>query len=513
MTKSISSFQSFWILFSLSVLVFLINVDYTAVNLALVSIASEMETPLNTIQWVLSAYVLSWGAFVVLAGKMADIYGKRRVLLYGVWIFVIASALIGFSVNPYILIAGRVLQGLGGALFVPPIYSLVFMTAPPEKQGFVIGVLGGAAGLGLATGPSFGGLILSYLGWEWIFFVNIPLGFIVIAVILLVVDKEPKLLSENKVDHVGAGLLALGLISLMIAFNQAEAWGLQSIYFYALLAFGVFVIYLFARQQRGKVEQMIPFSLFKNTTYLGCIGGVFVFELIFSSFIVLMGLYLQNILDYDAKIAGYIFLSMTLSFGLFSPLGGKLVDLVDGRIPLVGGMLLLFAGLFMTLFFGADPSLTQIICAFFFVGFGFGLSLSPVNAIMMQSVEEKNVSTAAGIFAMAALVGCTIGVIFATSLLTGLARRFLTNSLMTADFLLSPQQMETLFTVASSARYSPEHLTGFSIEILPEVVELIDGSFLHAMSYVQIVSMVLALLGALGSYYFIRVKPKKAKSA
>lgn len=513
MTKSISSFQSFWILFSLSVLVFLINVDYTAVNLALVSIAADMEAPLNTVQWVLSAYVLSWGAFVVLAGKMADIYGKRRILLYGVWIFVIASAIIGLSADPYILIAGRVLQGIGGALFVPPIYSLVFMTAPPEKQGFVIGVLGGAAGLGLATGPSFGGLILSYLGWEWIFFVNIPLGLIVIAVILLVVNKEPKLVSENKVDHVGAGLLALGLVSLMIAFNQAEEWGLQSVSFYGLLVFGVVVMFLFARQQRGKAEQMIPFSFFKNKTYLGCVGGVFVFELIFSSFIVLMGLYLQNILDYDAKIAGYIFLSMTLSFGLFSPLGGKLVDMVDGRIPLVGGMLFLCAGLLITLFFNEVSSLTHIVCSFFLVGIGFGLSLSPVNAIMMQAVEEKDVSTAAGIFAMSALVGCTIGVIFASSLLTGLARGFLTNSLMTLDFTLSSEQIDTLFRVISSARYSPEHLAGFSNEILPTIIQLIDGSFLHAMSYVQMVSMVLALLGALGSYYFIRVKPKKQKSA
>ncbi|MBP9694708.1 MAG: MFS transporter [Alphaproteobacteria bacterium] len=513
MTKSISSFQSFWILFSLSVLVFLINVDYTAVNLALVSIAADMEAPLNTVQWVLSAYVLSWGAFVVLAGKMADIYGKRRILLYGVWIFVIASAIIGLSADPYILIAGRVLQGIGGALFVPPIYSLVFMTAPPEKQGFVIGVLGGAAGLGLATGPSFGGLILSYLGWDWIFFVNIPLGLIVIAVILLVVDKEPKLVSENKVDHVGAGLLAIGLVFLMIAFNQAEAWGIDSVYLYVLMAFGFGALYLFGKQQRGKAEQMIPFSFFKNKTYLGCVGGVFVFELIFSSFIVLMGLYLQNILDYDAKIAGYIFLSMTLSFGLFSPLGGKLVDLVDGRIPLVGGMLLLFAGLSITLFFDGSSSLTQIISAFLLVGLGFGLSLSPVNAIMMQSVDEKDVSTAAGIFAMSALVGCTIGVIFASSLLTGLARGFLTQSLVSADFVLSSEQTRTLFTVATSARYSPEHLTGFPLEILPKVLQLIDGSFLHAMSYVQMASMVLALLGALGSYYFIRVKPKKPKAA
>lgn len=510
MTKPISPFQSFWILFSLSVLVFLINVDYTAVNLALVSIASDMQAPLSTIQWVLSAYVLSWGAFVVLAGKMADIFGKRRVLLYGVWIFVIASALIGFSVNPYILIAGRVLQGLGGALFVPPIYSLVFMSAPPERQGFVIGVLGGAGGLGLATGPSFGGLILSYLGWKWIFFVNIPLGLIVIAVILLVVDKEPKLVSENKIDQVGATLLAVGLISLMIAFNQAEEWGLQSIYFYALLAFGVGVMFLFAKQQKNRAEQMIPFSLFKNKTYLGCVGGVFVFEFIFSSFIVLIGLYLQNILDYDAKISGYIFLSMTLSFGLFSPLGGKLVDLVDGRIPLVGGMLLLFAGLVMTLFFNETTSLEYIVSAFFFVGLGFGLSLSPVNAIMMQSVEEKNVSTASGIFAMSALMGCTMGVIIASSLLTGLARGFLRNSLLSADFVLSSEQMKTLFTVASSARYSPEHLTGFPLEILPQVVKLIDASFLHSMSYVQMVSMVLAFLGALGSYLFIRVKPKKS---
>ena len=505
-TKSSSQSQAFWVLVSLNVLMFLINIDYTAVNLALVSIAADVDVDLNTVQWVLSGYVLAWSALVIPCGKLADIYGKRRMLLYGVWVFVIASLLIGISENVYLIIAGRFLQGVGGALFVPPIYSLIFSAVPKEKQGLAIGTLGATAGLGLAAGPSFGGLILHYFGWKWIFFVNIPIGLLVIAIALMTIDKEPSKLLDETPDAKGAILLASSLIMLVFGLNQLEDWGLNTLIQWIVFGASFALLFLFIMQQKGKAEKMIPLSFFKSKSYLGCVIGIFCFEFIFSCYIVLMGLYLQNILDFDVKTAGYIFLAMTLSFGLFSPLGGKLVDMMDGRIPIVGGMLITAVGAGMAVYFAPGEDLMFILGSLFLSGLGLGVSIAPVNAIMMQSVDEKHVSTASGMFAMLCLFGATIGIIFSTSLMTYLARNSLFPTIEAEGIMLTDTQQDILYQIVSTARYSPTTFEDFSEKLSAKLIPMIDLAFTNAMGIVFIFCVILALVEAFVS--FVLIKPK-----
>ena len=184
------SVQSWIVLIAIGVLIFLINIDYTAVNLTFVPIAEEIKTDLSSLQWLLSAYVLVWAALVIPAGRMADLFGKRRCLITGLLIFLAGSALTGMGQSIDILVLGRVFQGIGAAIFTAPAWASIFTLAPPEKQGFVMGIILSFSGLGLAAGPTLSGFIIEEMSWRWIFYINIPLGFIVIATLLLYAPKD-----------------------------------------------------------------------------------------------------------------------------------------------------------------------------------------------------------------------------------------------------------------------------------------------------------------------------------
>lgn len=160
------SLSAWLLLLTICLLVFLMNIDYTAVNQALLPIADEIKVNLNDLQWLLSGYVLVWGALVVPAGRMADIFGKKISLIVGMVLFMAGSLLTGTGHSIEMLVAGRVFQGIGAALFSAPAYGLVFTSMPPERQGMALGIIGGIAGLGLAAGPTLAGFIIETIGWR-----------------------------------------------------------------------------------------------------------------------------------------------------------------------------------------------------------------------------------------------------------------------------------------------------------------------------------------------------------
>ncbi|MDK3160896.1 MFS transporter [Kamptonema cortianum] len=257
----------------MGVLIFILNIDYTAVNLTLVPIAEEIQTDLNNLQWLLSAYVLVWAAFVIPAGRLADIYGKRNALIAGLIIFMAGSCLAGLGQSLEVLILGRALQGVGAAIFSAPAWAFVFTTASPEKQGFVMGIILSFAGFGLATGPTLAGLIIQELSWRWIFYVNIPLGFLVIATLLIYSQKDEVASNKQKVDILGTLLLSAGLCLCVYALNQIEVWGLQSPLLWGTAALGLSLLGVYYLRDRMQEFRMVPPHLFSQQSLHGCCCG------------------------------------------------------------------------------------------------------------------------------------------------------------------------------------------------------------------------------------------------
>lgn len=481
-TNSHISLRSWIVLLAIGVLIFLINIDYTAVNLTLVPIAEEIDTDLNTLQWLLSAYVLVWAALVIPAGSMADIYGKRTCLITGLLIFMGGSLTTGLGQTVEVLILGRILQGIGAALFTAPAWASIFTLAPPSKQGFVMGVIMSFSGLGLATGPTLAGYIIQELDWRWIFYINIPLGFMLIAVLMLYGAKDERPEKVEKIDYIGAILLANGLCISIYGLNQIEIWGAASNKLWAVISSGITLIVAFIIWNMRRKVQMVPSHLFRNKAYMAATIGEFFMAINFSMVLVLMGLYLQNTLHYSTYETGLIFISMTITMGLLSPLGGKMIDKFGVKSPMVVGAIITAISTGMMAGLNADTSLMYVLVALFLSGTGLGCYFTAGNTAMLWAAPQKELNVASGVYMMFMMMGNTISVVLATSLVVLFGRNFLLAETQVQGMTLSDVQHQELVQIISKVEHSASQLNGFDSNQVPQLLNMIDSAFVHGLS-------------------------------
>ncbi len=474
--------KSWLVLISVGILIFLLNIDYTAVNLTLVPIAEEIHADLNSLQWLLSAYVLIWAAFVIPAGRVADIYGKCNTLIVGLSLFMAGSCLTGLGQTLEVLILGRVLQGFGAAIFSAPAWAIIFTTASPEKQGFVMGIILSFAGFGLAAGPTLAGFIIEELSWRWIYYVNIPLGFIVIAILKLFGKKDDLPEVREKIDYVGALLLGSGLCISVFGINQIEVWGIASPSLWGIIAVGLLLVVGYIIQDRLKKVRMIPPFLFKNKGFMAAVLGEFFMAINFSLVLVMMGLYLQNTLNYSSYETGLIFVSLTISMGLLSPIGGKMIDAFGLKGPMVFGSVVTAIAFGMLAFLSTTTHLYYILAAMFFVGTGLGVYFTACNTAMMRAVPQENLNVASGVYMMFMMVGNTLSVVLSTSFVVLFGRGHLSELAQKSGVVLTSDQYEKLAQVIAKVEHTPEHLQGFPDQQVPEFIRWIDQAFVYGLS-------------------------------
>ncbi|HBG34841.1 MAG: hypothetical protein A2X70_04675 [Alphaproteobacteria bacterium GWC2_42_16] len=502
------SLRTWIVILAVGVLIFILNIDYTAVNLTLVPISEEIHVDLNNLQWLLSAYVLVWAAFVVPAGRLADLYGKRNALIGGLLIFMVGSCLAGIGQSIEILILGRVLQGIGAAVFSAPAWAFIFTSASPERQGFVMGVLLSFGGFGLATGPTLAGFIIEAVSWRWIFYINIPLGVLVIATLLVFSDKDVFAQVKQKIDVLGILLLSSGLCICVYALNQMEVWGATSPKLLGTAAFGVCLLGAYYFWDRLQEFRMVPPQLFRNKAYMAATFGEFFMAINFSMVLVLMGLYLQNTLHYSTYEAGLIFISMTISMGFLSPIGGKLIDAFGVRRPMIFGALLTACGLGMMTFLNTDPTLGYVISSLFLVGTGLGTYFTATSTAMMRSVPQEDLNVASGVFMMVMMVGNTLSIILSTSFVVIFGRNFLLKVTQENGFHLSSWQQKQLTDVIAKVEHSAAQLTTFSSEQVPFLLQWIDQAFVYGFSLNMMFGVLCALIAVGLTIWGVRNKDK-----
>lgn len=505
-----SQAQNRWLIMSaLFVLLVLVNIDYTALNVALVTISLEMDTSLNTIQWLLSGYVLAWAAMVIPAGRLADIFLKKSVLLTGVWLFILGSVMCGLAHTIEWIILGRIIQGIGGALFAPPVYTLTFSVFPAHRRGFAIGILGVACGLGLAIGPSFGGVMIQWLSWRWIFWLNVPLCLITVLITCLAVKEQKSELttSQDKFDFIGSILLGTSMIVLMFGLNEIEHWGINDPNLWMILAAAIVLFGLFLFSQCKQTHRLIPAGLFANRSFVGCLSAYLIFSMGFSVILVAMGLYLQNPRHFSAYETGLIFLAMTIVLGLFSPFGGRLTDRLDPRIPICGGMLIFAIGIGLCACLNATSAIGLIIAALLFAGLGMGIALPSLNATMLRTVSEDIISTASGVFTMGSTIGNTLGVIFSTSFIVGIAIPKLNRLLAQVDFIPSPKEQAALTEYLSQAHPEIGLLESIKQMDTTTLIQYIEQAFVGSMAWLMGIMGLLIVLAVIIAGRTIKLKP------
>ena len=498
-TKSHShhmSFQTWLILCAAGILVFLMNIDYTAVNLTLVPISIELNEDLNNLQWLLSGYVVIWAAFVIPAGRIADIYGKRNTLIGGLILFMLGSDLTGLGQNIETLITGRVIQGLGAALFTAPCWAMIFTSAPPARQGFVMGIILSFAGLGLAAGPTLSGYIIETLVWRWIYYVNIPIGMVVIAILLLYAknDRDPHL--KARINGLGTVLLSSGLCLSVYGLNQIEIWGVGDARFWITIGSGLAILVGFFFHDRMQPFQMIPRDLMRNKAFLAATFAETFMSMNFSLVLVLMGLYLQNTQGYSSYETGLIFFALTLSMGALSPLGGKMVDKLGLRQPMLFGAITTAIAMFLLSGLGEGSSLLFILVSLFIMGTGMGAFFTSTNTAMMRSVPEATLNVASGVFTMWMMLGNTLSVILSTSFVVLFGRDALFEKIQTHHMDLTSEQIQEVTNVIAKIEHTPEQLSAFPQEQVPLLLEWVREAYVHGFSINMMLGCLWALIAA-----------------
>src|SRR5438034_1154953 len=403
----------------LSAVQFMVVLDIAIVNVALPSIKVDLGFSQENLQWVISAYALFFGGFLLLGGRAADLLGRRRLFLAGIVLFTLSSLLAGLAWSEASLIAARSFQGLGAAVISPAALSILSTTfTEGRERNIALGVWGAVGGFGAAAGVLLGGVLTETLSWSWIFFVNVPVG---VAAFFL----APRLLDESRdttvksYDALGAVLVTGGLVALVYAITQSGTYGWGSGRTIGVIAASVALLAAFGWWEQRQAEPLMRFGILRTKTVAGAnVGGFILGTATFSLFLMLT-LYMQQVLGYSPMKTGVAYLAVAGSAILWSAVAAQLVTRIGVKPVLVTGMVALTSGL---VYFTQVPVhgtyLSDLLPGFLLVGLGLGFSFVPISIAALAGVRPAEAGLASGLFNTTQQIGGALGIAVLSTIAT-----------------------------------------------------------------------------------------------
>jgi EmrB/QacA subfamily drug resistance transporter len=397
---------------------FMTVLDVSIVNVALPSIGKALHFSETNLQWVITAYAITFGGFLLLGGRAADLLGRRRVFYVGVMLFTFASFLCGLAWSEGILIGARALQGLGAAIISPAALSIIttsFDEGPERNKA--LGIWGAIGGSGAAVGVLAGGVLTKYLGWEWIFFVNVPVG----ALALLLAPRfvrESRSDRETSPDVVGAITITAGLALLVYAVSEAPTRGWTSGRTIAGLAVAALLLIAFLIVESRAKDPLMPFRIFRVSTVAGAnVAGLLLGAVVFANFF-LLTLYVQNVLQWSALKTGLTFIATAGSAVLWAGVAQALVTKIGAKTVMAFGFIAMIAGLLWYTQIPVHASyVSDLLPGYLLIGFALPFSFIPVSIAALAGVEQHEAGLASGLINTAQQVGGAIGVAVTSSVL------------------------------------------------------------------------------------------------
>jgi EmrB/QacA subfamily drug resistance transporter len=404
-------------LFAMGIAVVVIANDFSAINVALPTMEKDFDTNINTIQWVVNAYALTFGVMIVTGGRLADMFGRRNAFFLGTAIFAAMSALGGAAQSEAWLIACRTLMGIGGALMWPAILGMTFAILPQDKAGLAGGIILGAAGLGNALGPLIGGILTETLSWRWIFFLNVPIAiFAVLVTWFLVHVKEPES-EERRIDYPGIAALSIGLVSLLIALDQVADWGWSDPRVVALLALAAVMLLAFVPlERRAGTHALVPRAVMRNRSFTAsCVAILFMSATFFASLLYLPQ-FMEKQFGYSPLEAGVGILPFLAVFALVSFLAGPLYNRLGAKPLAVFGAACITVAPFLFSQVDAGSSYGSLVPGMVVLGIGVGSFYPTATTAGVTSVDDSQTSLAGGIIYMFQIAGGSIGLGLTTTI-------------------------------------------------------------------------------------------------
>ncbi|HKF18068.1 MAG TPA: DHA2 family efflux MFS transporter permease subunit [Candidatus Dormibacteraeota bacterium] len=393
---------------------FVVLLDATIVNVAIPTMLDSLHASLDQILWVVNAFLLTFAVLLVTSGRLGDILAQRNLFVLGLGAFSVASALCGLAQDPNQLIAARALQGVGAAILSPQTLVIVSAIFPAQRRGAAFGILSGVTGLAALAGPTLGGLIVTYLNWRWIFFVNVPIGIAGIGLaFLLVPDLRPG--KRHRLDLVGVALATAGLSAVVFGLieGQRYEWGAVAgswLTIPEIIAAGALLLGALVVWERFQRQPLVSLSLFRNRNFsvMVWLSALWSFALI--GMLLTTTIYLQSVLGMSAVRAGLTTTPLTLCMVLVGPFAGRLTDRIGGRYILMLGFVLFAAGLAgLALVTSVTSTSFTFTLPLAVTGFGMGCTIAPLTTEALREVPAVMSGAASGTLNTSRQVGSAIG--------------------------------------------------------------------------------------------------------
>jgi EmrB/QacA subfamily drug resistance transporter len=402
--------KKWWTLAAVSFGLFMIMLDNTIVNVALPTIQKSLHLKVSELEWVVTGYALTFGALMLTGGKLADLMGRRLMFVVGLVIFTLSSLGCGLAGSATVLIAARVVQGVGAALMNPSTLSIITVTFPPKQRGTAIGIWAGVSALALAIGPLAGGLITEHVNWNWIFFINVPIGALAILAAFAFIEESRDTSLEQRPDLAGQLTSALGLFALSYGLIEANTYGWTSgriLGAFALAAVSLVTFVLLELRQR---LPMLDLSLFRNRGFAGANTVMLLVGLAMFGVFFYVSLYVQQVLGYSPVQAGASFLPWTLLIIVLAPQAGRLSDRFGPRPFVTGGLLIVAGSLFIFSRLGVHETFWNLLPAMILGGIGMSGAMAPTTAAAMASVRPEKAGVGSAVLNSMRQVGGSLGI-------------------------------------------------------------------------------------------------------
>jgi len=485
--------RRWWSLVGLCMVTALVWVTASDISIALPTIARDLGGSMDTLQWAVNGYFLA-GALIIVGGRVGDIFGRRLVFAAGTALVIVGSVVAGLSTSPWLLVAGRVIEGVGAAAILPTALSMIAVIFTGKQRDTAIAAWIAVCWGAQALGPLVGGVIVQSLNWRWIFWINLPIG---IAALALTWWATPETREEGiprSIDIPGVVTLVGGIFLLSAALVFADnlpVWQSGSIF-----AASIVLLVLFVLIERRVANPIVVLSIFRKRRFNGAVSANLIANFVFGGVVFFMALYLQVVENYDPLQAGLLMLPATIPILLINPIGNKLGQRFGAAWPTAIGMALLAVAAFLLLDLG--DSYADLIAPFLLIGIGIGLQITPCAATAVEDPGEAGEGVVSGVFKAASMIGGSLGVAVGTAVFQTDARSTL------AEVLSEGNPSPNLITEIMSVLTGGTRLADVAPDIPGNAQQLIIEVFDQAVGVAMWPSIAVSVLGVIIAAVLLR---------
>jgi len=402
--------RRWWTLGALCFALFMIMLDNTVVNVALPAIQSDLGISVSELEWTVAAYALTFASLLLTGGKLGDLLGRRLIFTIGLAVFTLSSLACGLSSTAPELISARAVQGIGAALMMPATLSIISATFHARERGMAIGIWAGVSAVALAIGPLLGGVITEHISWNWIFYVNVPIGVLAVIAAIVVVPESRDTSREQRLDLPGLATSAAGLFALVYALIEAHSYGWTSARILGLFAIAAVALVAFVLLELHQRVPLLDLSLFRNGTFAGANLVAILVTLAMFGIFVFFPIYMQTFRGWSPIQAGAALLPWTLMIVIFAPIAGKLSDRVGSRWLMAGGMTVVAICCLLLSTVTLHSSFWHMLPAFILGGLGMSFVMTPMSAAAMGAAPVDKAGVASGVLNTFRQVGVALGI-------------------------------------------------------------------------------------------------------